>query len=68
MFSAWPPFTPFQNTSSAAVFLEFRYNPAGPPASAMESQVLFTQLNEIHSDVTFERITSAWGSGEEVKR
>lgn len=38
----------------------------GPPASAMESQVLFTHLNEIHFDVTFERITSAWGSREEV--
>lgn len=32
----------------------------------MESQVLFTLLNEIHSDVTFERITSAWESREEV--
>lgn len=37
-----------------------------PPTSAMESQVLFTHLNEIHFDVTFERITSAWGSMEEV--
>lgn len=34
----------------------------GPPTSAIESQVLFTHLNEIHFDVTFERITSAWGS------
>lgn len=38
----------------------------GPPTSAMESQVLFTHLNKIHFDVTFERITSAWGSMEEV--
>lgn len=38
----------------------------GPPTSAMESQVLFTHLNEIHFDVTFERITTAWGSREEV--
>lgn len=39
---------------------------AGPPTSAIESQVLFTHLNEIHFDVTFERITGAWGSIEEV--
>lgn len=38
----------------------------GPPTSVMESQVLFTHLNEIHFDVTFERITSAWGNREEV--
>lgn len=38
----------------------------GPPTSAMESQVLFTQLNEIHFDVTFERITSPYGSRQEV--
>lgn len=38
----------------------------GPPTSAVGSQVLLTHLNEIHFDVTFERITSAWGSREEV--
>lgn len=32
----------------------------------MESQVFFTHLNEIHFDVTFERITSAQGGIEEV--
>lgn len=60
-------FTPFRNTSFAAVFLEFRWKTStGPPTSAMESQVFFTHLNEIHFDVTFERITSAQGGIEEV--
>lgn len=67
MCSTWPFFKPFQNTSFAAVFLRVQtQSGTGPPASAKESQVLFTHLNEIHSDVTFQRITSAWGSREEV--
>lgn len=59
--------TPFQNTSFAAVFSEFRCNPPQVhPHLQWRVRFFFTHLNEIHFDVTFERITSAWGSREEV--
>lgn len=63
----WPIFTPFRILPFAVVFLEFRFNPAQVhPHLQWRARSFFTRLNEIHFDVTFERIASGRGSREEV--
>lgn len=50
-----------QNISCAPLVFEFRCNPApGSTHSANGVGSFLAALNEIHSDVTFERITGAW--------